>query len=132
MEIEHLEESALDEHSEDSIMGHQDDSVEVYHVNGYSSLATFLSSDRDKSTTIYRRFDNLSARNLLILQSELMELEALQEKYDTEDRSLSTNEKASMRNWAILEREAKEFDNARAKERIRLTLEIRAKIKEYS
>ena len=34
-------------------------------VVDFPSLAGFIASDEDKSTSIYRRFERLSARNLL-------------------------------------------------------------------
>jgi hypothetical protein len=43
------------------------------HPRGYPSLANFISSDRD--FFVFRRFNNLAARNLLYLQDELIELE---------------------------------------------------------
>jgi hypothetical protein len=61
------------------------EAVEVVYVKGYPSLAAFIASDRDKSTAIYRRFDRLSARNLLYLESELQELEERQDALDAED-----------------------------------------------
>ena len=54
----------------------ENDAVKISYLKGYPSLAAFIASDKDKSTVIYRRFDRLSARNLLYLQSELAELEA--------------------------------------------------------
>jgi hypothetical protein len=53
--------------------------------NGFPRVADKIASDPDKTTTIYRRFDRLSARNLLFLEAEITELEALQNKYDTDD-----------------------------------------------
>ncbi|OCK82399.1 hypothetical protein K432DRAFT_391296 [Lepidopterella palustris CBS 459.81] len=44
--------------------------------DGYSKFAAFIVADPDKSTTIFRRFDQVTARNLLILESEIAELEA--------------------------------------------------------
>ena len=102
------------------------------YAKGFPSLAAFIASDRDKSTAIYRRFDRLSSRNLLYLQSELVELEALQDKYDADDRKLATEEKTSTRNWEVFKNRAKEPGNVREKERMELMLEIRAKLKEYS
>ncbi|KAF2434200.1 hypothetical protein EJ08DRAFT_676152 [Tothia fuscella] len=49
---------------------------------GFSRLAAFIANDPDKSTTIYRKFQRLSAFNLLHMESELAELE---EKIDTMD-----------------------------------------------
>lgn len=53
--------------------------------DGFPLVADKIASDADKTTTIYRRFDRLSARNLLLLQGELAELETLQNRYDAED-----------------------------------------------
>jgi hypothetical protein len=65
--------------------GSELDTVEIRYVSGYPSLASFIASDKDKSTVIYRRFDCLFARNLLYLQSELAELERRQTVFDAED-----------------------------------------------
>jgi len=51
-------------------------------IDGFPLVADKITSDVDKTTTIYRRFDRLSARNLLLLQAELAELETLQNRYD--------------------------------------------------
>ena len=110
----------------------EDGEVNIRYVKGYPSLAAFIASDRDKSTSIYRRFDRLSARNLLYLQSELVELEARQDVYDAEDRDLATHEKASTRNWGIFKEKAQETGNMREYKRMELVMDIRASIKEYS
>ena len=104
----------------------------VAYVKGYPSLAAFIASDCDKSTSIYRRFDRLSARNLLYLQSELMELEAQQDQLDAEDLHGSIENKKSARNWQYLRQRASTIDNVREKERLRVVKEVREKIKEYS
>ena len=110
----------------------EDSKVSVTYVKGYPSLAAFIASDSYKSTAIYRRFDRLWARNLLYLQSDLIELEARQDSLDAEDLQGSTVEKVSSRDWQILKRRANEADNVREKERRRVALEIRSKLKEYS
>ena len=109
----------------------EDTKLKIHYVKGYPSLAAFIASDRDKSTAIYRRFDRLSARNILYLQSELVELEARQDKYDAEDRQRTTGEKASSRDWEIFRNKAGESNNTHEKKRMELVLEIREKIKEY-
>ncbi|KAL2038991.1 hypothetical protein N7G274_008331 [Stereocaulon virgatum] len=109
----------------------RDSTFRVNYIKGYPSLAAFIASDKDKSTAIYRRFDRLSARNLLYLQSELVELEARQDELDAEDRNRTTGEKASTRDWEILKSKAREANNVNEKERMELVLEIRGKIKEY-
>ena len=97
------------------------------YVKGYPSLAAFIASDCDKSTAIYRRFDRLSARNLLYLQSELLELDAL----DAEDSRGLIEDKESSRNWQSLQRKAAEPGNTRQKERVEVLKEIRTLMKEY-
>ena len=48
-------------------------SAERRRLEGYPSLAEFVAKDKDAA--IYRRFESLSARDLLYQQSELHELE---------------------------------------------------------
>ena len=113
-------------------MSTSDNKIQIRHVKGYPSLANFIASDHDKSTAIFRRFDRLSARNLLYLQSELVQLEARQARYDAEDLERATEEKTSARDWDVFQAKAEEHGNVKEKERMALVLEIRAKIKEYS
>ena len=113
----------------------EDEKLEVHYIKGYPSLAVFIASDRDKSTAIYRRFDRLSARNLLYLQSELVELEARCDRYDAEDAEdfgRPTDEKETASNWVKFKEKAAETGNIREKNRMETALEIRAKLKEYS
>jgi hypothetical protein len=72
--------------------------VEIQYVTGYPSLASFMASDQDKSTVIFRGFGRLSARNLLYLQSEMAELEARQEAFDMEDVKGDMSDKQCARN----------------------------------
>jgi hypothetical protein len=53
--------------------------------NGIPRITSFIASDSDGLTSIYRRFDKLNVRNLLLLEAKLAALEALQEKLDKED-----------------------------------------------
>ena len=105
--------------------------AEIHYVKGYPSLAAFIASDCDKSIAIYRRFDRLAARNLLYLQSELVELEARQDALDAEDLRGTLEDKKSARDWQTLRSRAAEPGNTREKERLDLSVEIRKKIKEY-
>ena len=109
----------------------KDNVAEVRYVKGYPSLAAFIASDCDKSTAIYRRFDRLTARNLLYLQSELVELEARQDALDAEDLRGTLEHKQSARDWRTLGRKAAEPGNTEEKERVEVLEEIRKKIKEY-
>ncbi|KAF2117279.1 hypothetical protein BDV96DRAFT_23373 [Lophiotrema nucula] len=101
--------------------------VTIRRLQGYPSFAEFLASDRDRSTVVFRRFDRLSARNLLHLQSELCELEAQQDALDDQDRNGSTENKQFARNWE----EARKHSTGSQKERVELALKIREKLKEY-
>jgi hypothetical protein len=56
------------------------------YTAGYPRFSAFVASDEDRSTTIFRRFQPLSARNLLYLESELSELEAEQDRLDEESK----------------------------------------------
>jgi hypothetical protein len=96
-------------------------------LGGYPSLATFIASDKDKSTANFKRFDRLAARNLLYLQSDLAELQAKLEEYDDQGRDGSLAAKESARNWAVFKERTAKSDP----ERMQLVLEIRRKIKEY-
>lgn len=99
-------------------------------LNGYPSLSAFIVSDNDRSTFIYRRFDRLSTRNLLYLQSELAELEARQIAYDTEDVEGAMTDKQCARNWADFKSQSQ--DNERQRKRMILVKEIRETLEEYS
>lgn len=109
----------------------EDGGIQVHHLKGYPSLAAFIASDKDKSTAIYRRFDRLSARNLLRFQSELAELEAQQDALDEEDFHATTEEKGILGSWIVFSEKAAEPGNIRERERMELAREIREKLKEY-
>ncbi|KAF3922768.1 hypothetical protein ABW21_db0209345 [Orbilia brochopaga] len=68
---------------------------------GYPSTAAIMSTDAELS--VYRRFDRLSARNLLYYQAELMYLESELDKLDEEDRLLeNAEEKYHLRHFKEL------------------------------
>lgn len=108
------------------------DTIEVTYTKGYPSLAEFIASDYDHSTFVFKRFDRLSARNLLYLQSELADLEALQDEYDREDLTASLDEKSSRRDWKAFQARARDAANfPREQKRMKLAKDIREKLKEY-
>ena len=106
------------------------DGVQIRYVTGYAALAAFIASDPDHSTAIYRRFDELSSRNLLYLQSELAELKARQDAFDREDFRGDLEDKRRANNWKVLKERADSRD-AKAMERMELIHDIRLKLKEY-
>jgi len=107
-------------------------------INGFPQVADKIAIDPDKTTTIYRRFDRLSARNLLFLEAEIAELEALQNKYDADDL-LAANQVVieCHSDWRKFERYANEKDqNGKHTEpnqaaKMDLALKIKEKLKEY-
>lgn len=55
------------------------------YLRGFPDFSAYVASDPDLE--IYRRFNRLSARNILYLQSELLSLEAQLERFDAEDET---------------------------------------------
>jgi len=110
----------------------------VKPINGFPRVADKIASDPDKTTTIYRRFDRLSARNLLFLEAEIAELEALQNKYDANDL-VAANQVVidSHSDWRKFERYANEKDQdgrhtqPSQAAKMELALKIKEKLKEY-
>lgn len=98
-------------------------------LQGYPTFADFIAADADAA--IYRRFESLSARNLLYLQSELHELEAeLNEldAIDVKERKLRNQEAEKIaRFWLHYSKD----DNERATRHRELQGKIRAKLKQY-
>jgi hypothetical protein len=101
-----------------------------HHLTGYPSLAAFIASDRDRSTLIYKRFDELAARNLLYLQSELAELHSKQRAFDQEDLTADLPTKQCARNFADFRRSAS-ANGLKQKERWEVVKQVRETLKEY-
>jgi len=99
--------------------------------NGYASLASFIAIDPDNETFIYRKFDELGARNLLYLQSELLYLERKLKRLDDEERrSDDPDVQDAARTWEEFIRQV-EGGEPKAQEKMHLIIQVRAKIKEY-
>jgi hypothetical protein len=96
------------------------------YVDGYPSLAALVASDRDGSTAIFKRFNRLAARNLLVLQSELVELQMKLDKFDADDQD-SDLTMQSLRNWEDYKARARDDPS-----RMNLFCEIKDKMREYS
>lgn len=107
-----------------------DSESRMQFLSGYPSLANFIASDRDRTTLIYKRYDELAARNLLYLQSELAELQARQRRVDNADLSADMPTKQCARNYTDFQ-QAVQANDARQKERWELTKQIRKTLKEY-
>ncbi|KAL9622797.1 MAG: hypothetical protein Q9160_002916 [Pyrenula sp. 1 TL-2023] len=104
---------------------------------GYANLAAFVSSDKEHSATLFRRFRSLSARNLLYLESELQELEAQQRDIDLADAAVADDPRAHpddtdvATDWQILREKAEGLKERNAVERMELVKKIRSKLEEY-
>lgn len=99
------------------------------YLPGYPSLASFLVSDADQTTAIYKRFNRLAARHLLHLQSELAELQAQQDELDREEWSGTLRSKQYSRNWPEFCQAASH--DPRQKQRKELAEAIGVALKEY-
>lgn len=102
-------------------------------LTGYPSFSAVISSDPDLQ--IYRRFDRLSARNILYLQSELLEAERRLDEFDAVDQTDAAihgnlDVMLSIRCWESFARKAR-AGNARERERMELIRQIRELVKEY-
>lgn len=103
-------------------------------LDGFPSLANFIASDHDRSSLTFRRFDELSARNLLYLQSELSGLQFQLAKYDAEDSSFEHGDLQSRKcamNWEAF-KDAARVPGSKQEKRMKLVMEIRRLMKEYS
>ena len=98
---------------------------------GYASVANFIASDKEHSTSIYRRYKQLAARNMLYLQSELRILELRQEELDREDAGGKIDDLDMAMDLEVLAERALKPDDHKAKERVKLSKEISEKLKEY-
>jgi hypothetical protein len=106
------------------------DGVEVNYVHGYPSLAAIIASD--SSAAIYRRFDRLSARTLLYMQSELSELESELETLERADlHNLEDGANEPHRDWNLFKAKAEDPDNEKWRQRMALVKEIQEKLKIY-
>ena len=94
---------------------------------GYPTFADFIAKDKDAA--IYRKFERLSARNLLYKQSELHDLERQLEDIDRDDAKDIDNQEAHAAavSWEHYAKSTSE----QARKRRKLQAEIAKKIKEY-
>jgi hypothetical protein len=79
-------------------------------LDGFPALSNFMGADQEG--TIFQRFDRLSARNLLYLQSNLNELQAKLDKLDHIDAIAGvhdTGTKLSAKAYSDLKATAKEY-----------------------
>lgn len=100
-------------------------------LEGFSNVARWIALDRDGESLIYREFREITARNLLYLQCELLDIERqLKERDRIDANSLDMELKDAARTWETLNSQYKD-GKAEAKTHMNLIMEMRVKLKEY-
>jgi hypothetical protein len=99
---------------------------------GFAQVASWIASDLDNETFIYRKFDEISARNLLYMQCEILLLEKELESFDRRvarrDTTMELRDAARTLEELI---EQSKAENQDAKNHLELIMSLRSKIKEY-
>lgn len=98
---------------------------------GFANVARWIALDPDNDTFLFRKFDELAARNLLYLQAELLAIEKQLDDLDHTDEvsdDLARHDLA--RTWETLVGESQE-GGKEAQLRMDLVLKLREKLKEY-
>lgn len=99
--------------------------------NGYPSLAAWISHDPDNESYVFRSFKALGARNLVVMQNQLLDLEDEIERMDNEaSKSDDMMLRGALRRWENFESNAKDM-NRPEHSRMELEMKLRGKIKEY-
>lgn len=108
------------------------DDSELGHVrDGYPALATWIGGDPDGETLVFRRFRRLSARNILHLQSQLIQLEQEIDDLDMQARtSADLDARQASRRWETFATLAADPDRPE-KVRMEKVNELSIKMKEY-
>ncbi|KAK4963728.1 hypothetical protein LTR10_001359 [Elasticomyces elasticus] len=100
------------------------------HTDGYPAVASFISSDPDSESFVFRKFNTLTARKLLHAQAELMDLEHRLAELDAQAAASNDHElHLSAREWERFTANAKV--RSQEKERGALMDEIEVKLDKY-
>ncbi|KAI1035442.1 hypothetical protein LB504_006080 [Fusarium proliferatum] len=98
---------------------------------GFSALSSWIVSDRDQELLVFRKFGEISARNLLYLQCELLNIEGRLKAWDKHiEASNDTALEEAAESWEMVVEQA-EAGKPEAKEMLELVGQLRVKIKEY-
>lgn len=101
---------------------------DTFQLYGHAAFADFIASDDELS--LYKSFNRLGARNILYLQSELLELEAQLNEFDEQDAIEGDYDVLlSTKCWETFAARAQE--HSREKERMEVIRKIRDLTKEY-
>lgn len=116
------------------------DQEKTLYVSGFAAFSDLIASDEDHTSAIYKRFDKLVARDLLYYESELMQLQTEQDRYDREDSQgilmTASDEWEAIRNsaqdFSSFEQSAKmDVPDGRWIKRLQLATKIRKTLKAY-
>ncbi len=103
----------------------------VPQKRGFPALAGMIAANPDYEAFIFRKFDRLSARNLLRLESRLAYLEKKVDQEDDQAERGDNETLRSLRSWEALQQNAE--DMARPEHaRMKLEREMGDTLKEYS
>lgn len=95
----------------------------------HAAFADFLASDPELS--VFRSFQALSARNLLHLQSKMLDIEAELQKSDDDDATnVDDASRLATKCWEVFALRAQEKDSKEAK-KMALVNRLQQTIKEY-
>ncbi|RSL41849.1 hypothetical protein CEP54_015687 [Fusarium duplospermum] len=98
---------------------------------GFPALAKRIAINPDYEAFIFRKFDRLSARNLLHLESRLTYLEWKLDQADAQASNAQDNETLrSLRTWEAFEENAKDATRTEYT-RMKIAEEIRETLKDY-
>jgi hypothetical protein len=99
---------------------------------GFARVASWMASDLDNETFMYRKFDELGARNLLYMQCEMLLLEKKLDSFDTRvvrrDADMELRDAARTLEALVEQSKAGKQD---AKGHLELITSLRSKIREY-
>lgn len=101
---------------------------------GYTGAASWVASDPDNESFVFRKFDKLAALNLLYMQSEILELEkAIEEFHKSTIESYDMDLKDAARTWETLVHQSQPGMAFRqeAEEKMDLILKLRKSLKSY-
>jgi hypothetical protein len=100
-------------------------------TDGFAAVSAFIARDPDHETYVFRKFKRLTARTLLHLQSELVDLEYQLDELDHEaENSKDKDLRRSMRNWEVFKSNAATRDKVEGR-RKRLFDGIEATLRKY-
>lgn len=94
-----------------------------FHIpkTGYPAFADFVAADTDNTGFVFRSFRVLVARNLLYMQSELINLSLKLEKHDVDAPGSDPGTRRAMRSWSLFMK-----DDEKGKLAVELNVKLRA------